>query len=360
MQTPHRPAESGVIGSLQQAPFRFQFYQAVKVLIIRMQRNGIAYDRALSECIRFQNSLSLAFPASEIAAVQMAHGADDLPSQVVPLHDLHEQAGAVRMAPAFMGLLGMMGTLPAHYTEQILIHQQRERDDAPRAFLDIFSDRMVTLLYQAWAKYRIEHSIETQGRDDFLPRLLALCGARPSATDSPDAGDHVIGFYAGLLRQRPVSAVAMRCVLRDYLRVPLEIDQFVGAWDDIESARQCQLGGPNAVLGYSGALGFRKWRHDVRLRVRIGPLSRAADFERFLPGTTGVRALEKVLALMDVPGMQLEALVTLVEADLRTATLVGGSGRATELGWGGVLGKVRQNVSHCDVRFLLRPALAMA
>jgi type VI secretion system protein ImpH len=360
MQTAQRRPEPGLIRTLLDEPYRFQFVQAVRLLIICMRQNGIPYERALRQFLRFQNSLSMAFPASEIEALEVDFGDDGLDdrssSTLLSLQGLKR----VRITPSFMGLLGVSGTLPLHYTEQVAVFQQRARDDSTRAFLDIYSNHMVSLYFQVWGKYRVEHSLVVRGKDEFLPLLLALSGTRSEAFGGRKVGHEadgvrpdVAGFYAGLLRQRPVSIAALQCILPDYFDVPIMIEQFVGGWDDIDENRQCQMGGPNARLGFSGALGYRKWRRDLRIRLRIGPLD-SDDFERFLPGAMGALALERMLALLSVPGLQCEVQLALRADRVRPAMLLAGTAKGVRLGWDSFLGNSSPTEHKDDVRYLLR------
>lgn len=360
MQTAKRRPEAGVIANLLAQPYRFQFVQAVRVLLIVMRQNGVPCDRALRQFLRFQNSLSLAFPSSEIEALEFdggAHGRDD---ETVAAAFSLEVGRRVRITPAFIGLLGVSGTMPLHYTEQAAAHEQQQRDESMRAYLDIFSNHMVAQFFRAWGKYRIEHSLDVRGRDEFLPLLMDMSGTSSEAFGSRASGrgtggvdSGVAGFYAGLLRQRPVSLAALECVLPDYFGVPMTIEQFVGAWDDIVENRQCQLGGPNAVLGYSGALGERIWRHDLRIRLRIGPLDKD-DFERFLPGAAAALALETMIALFGVPGLLVETQLILHRESVEPAVLVAGDAKGSRLGWDSYLGDTPPSEHQDDVRFLLR------
>jgi len=273
-----------VIARLEAAPYRFQFMQALRLLLIWLRRDGVPPERALRHVLRFRNSLSLTFPASEIESLSIDPAADTLKPGTVT---------GIQLTPAFIGLLGANGTLPLHYTEWIAAHEYAERDESIRACLDLFSDRAVGLFFRAWAKYRPEHAIDVDGEDAYRPLLLSL-GARHAAppraqTDDLDPRADVMVFYIGLLRQRPMSSAALTCILPDYFGVPIAIEQFVGGWDDIADNRQCRMGGDNATLGHSGALGVRAWRNDLGVTLHIGPLDKT-DFERFLPGTAGARA----------------------------------------------------------------------
>nr|MDN4046373.1 type VI secretion system baseplate subunit TssG [Massilia sp. YIM B02787] len=348
MPAPQRQPVPGVIARLEAAPYRFQFIQAVRLLLIWLRREGIPPEGALRHILRFRNSLSLAFPASEIESYSIDRADDTNPNPGI--------VTAVRLTPAFMGLLGANGTLPSHYTEWVAAHEHAEQDESVRACFDLFSDRSVSLFFKAWAKYRPEHAIDVHGEDPFRPLVLSL-GARhdkapPAESSRFDPHADVMAFYVGMLRQRPMSAAALGCILPDYFGVPIAIEQFVGGWDEIADSRQCKMGGENATLGHSGALGVRAWRHDLGVTLHIGPLGKA-DFERFLPGTAGARALEAMLALVGIPGLRYMAHVMLRPEDVEPLDLIGGAKLGKRIGWDARLGIASKPA---DVRYLLRPS----
>lgn len=347
MPAPQRRPVPGVIARLAAAPYRFQFMQALRVVLIWLRRDGMPPERALRHIVRFRNSLSLTFPASEIESLSI-----DLPADTPKPGTVT----GIQLTPAFMGLLGANGTLPLHYTEWIAAHEYAERDESIRACLDLFSDRTVGLFFKAWTKYRPEHAIDIEGEDPYRPLLLSL-GARPAAqpharTDDLDPHADAMVFYIGLLRQRPMSAAALSCILPDYFGVPIAIEQFVGGWDDIADNRQCRMGGANATLGHSGALGVRAWRHDLGVTLHIGPLDKA-DFERFLPGTAGARALETILAVVGISGLRYMAHVMLRPEDVASLDLVGGARPGKRIGFDARLGVSDKTA---DVRYLLQPS----
>jgi type VI secretion system protein ImpH len=344
-----------VIARLQQAPHRFEFAQAVRLLLIWLRHHGIPHDRAIRELLRFQNSLSLGFPASEIQSLTL-QSATALP-QDRALHP--KDLEWIHLTPAFIGLLGANGTLPLHYTEHIAAYEHEAQDQAARAYFDIFSHRIVAQFAQAWGKYRIEHSLDVHGNDKFRPMLLSLGGGhagvcRGKHESGTGLSEDIAAFYIGLLRQRPVSVAALRCILPDYFGVPIVIEQFIGRWNDIADNRQCKMGGPNAALGYSGALGVRVWRRDLHVRLRIGPLSRE-DFERFLPGAPGTLALERLLAMLGVASLQYLAHVVLKSEEIGPLVLTGGAAKGIRLGWDACLGAERGR-GPADVSYLLCPS----
>jgi len=52
-----------------QEPYRFEFIQAVRVIERCLRQSGVPHNEVLSQFIRFENRLSVAFPASEIEAL---------------------------------------------------------------------------------------------------------------------------------------------------------------------------------------------------------------------------------------------------------------------------------------------------
>jgi len=343
MSAPQRRPVPGVIARLATEPWRFEFMQALRLLLVWLRRSGIRPERALRDILRFENSLSLGFPASEIASLHIEGDAG---------------VTKIRLTPAFIGLLGANGTLPLHYTERIAAHEHAQQDASARAFVDLLSDRVVSLFFRAWGTYRHELTIDLHGEDRFRPMLLALgarqSGAARAESDQSVLQADVLAFYAGLLRQRPISAAALRCILADYFGVPIAIEQFTGGWDEIADRHQCRMGAANAMLGHGGTLGVRTWRHDLRITLHLGPLGKA-DYERFLPGGASARALEAMLGTVGIAGLQYLAHVMLRPEDVAPLELVGGAKPGKRTGWDTRLG-LGGEPRPVDVRYLLRPS----
>jgi type VI secretion system protein ImpH len=254
-----------VIADLLAHPQRYEFFQAVRLLLRWLGRQGIGPEQALGGVIRFRNSVGLGFPPSEIEAIDPGTG--DMP--------------AITITPAMMGLLGTMGALPLHYTERFAAWELRNRDDGPRAFLDLFSSRQVALFYRAWCKYRVRQPLAA-GVDRFQP----------------------------LLRSRVVSADLIAGVLGACFGVAVHVEQFTGRWDVLAPDQRTLLAQGNCVLGAGATAGARLLRPELGIRIRLGPVS-AAEFERFLPGQEGSRALADLLGrfAIDVPYRALQVVL---------------------------------------------------
>jgi type VI secretion system protein ImpH len=354
------PAPASPIARLLAEPQRFEFFQAVRLLLLWLQEQGVAPGQALERHLRFPNSLSLAFPASQVEALEA------LPAYAGPLPQFH-------LTPGFMSLLGAHGALPSHYTERIQAWQAHEADPelagAPRAFLDMLSTRMLGLFYGAWRKYRIEHAIAGP-RDAYLPLLLALAalphaGAGPAGDDDgalgADVAPEALARYAGVLRQRPASAAVLGRVLSEHFGVGVAVLEAVGHWDGLGAGEQTRLGvmggsadGGAGLLGQSALLGARSWRPDLRVRLRIGPLERR-QFERFLPGGAGARALRTLLGLFAAPALSYEIVLVLRRDAVRPLQLAAIGMDPRRLGIDSLLATVPAASDRADMRYEIRP-----
>jgi type VI secretion system protein ImpH len=312
MQTTQRQHTPGVMGDVQGAPWRFEFVQLITLLLRQLRDQGITYDRAFHDVVRFHNSLSLSFPASEVCAISIEN------------HD-NGDIKKIHMTPTFIGLLGASGTL--HDTERIAMRYAVDRDASEHALIDVFSNRVIGLFYDAWSKYRVEQSISTQGKDRLLPLLAALAGNTGSLSKSNDA---IRAYHAALLRTRPVAAGTIAQILSHHFGVPIEVEQLVGAWDSIPSNRRSTLGTSAPILGFGAALGVRLWRHDLRARLRIGPLDED-QLAAFLPGGRALDALGEMVRLFAVPMVRFEVLRLLTPACVKRLRL--STVDRKQLGW---------------------------
>jgi type VI secretion system protein ImpH len=257
---------------LFEEPFRFDFFQAVRLLeSIYPERKPVGGSASPNEeAVRFRAQVSLAFPPSAIQVLEPAK----------------EGEGPAKMTAAFMGLTGPLGVLPRQYTE-LMINRTRQHDNALRDFFDLFNHRLISLFHRAWEKYRFqigfERSVRAGGCDPFSLHLFDLIGMGTGGLRGRlEFGDDPLLFYAGLIGQQPRSASALHRLLSDYFEIPLEVEQFVGQWLEITPENRTRLGEANNAVGSTAVAGLRIWDQQAKFKLRIGSLS-FAEFERFLP-----------------------------------------------------------------------------
>jgi type VI secretion system protein ImpH len=350
MSGTQRRTPPAVIGELLREPHRFGFFQAVRLLQRWLGRaQGMSGQRVLEERLRFRNSLALDFPASEVEALRVVPhvpdesavesaeagadaGAHEGADQVPDAASIHH----VEITPTFMGLLGVMGTLPNHYTETLAQRELYQRDKAARAFLDIFQHRAVALFYEGWRKHRLPLHDEADGRNRFLPLMLAVAGlGQPSLRDRlrPQEGgmsDHAVAFYAGVFQKRNLSREGLQRAVAMYFGVPVRLTPFIGRWYQLPASQRALIGLGHATLGRDALVGERVWQRDLRVRLDIGPLD-LYKFRRFLPGGPAALALKQMLQLMSGSSLEYEVRLHLKADEVRSTRL--DAARGSRLGW---------------------------
>jgi len=320
--TPPPRRLSSPIERVLASPHRHGFFQTVRLLERWFsQQQGLTPEQALQR-LRFRNSLHLGFAASEVEQLRVLGGDGEALPDPATLK-------AIEITPAFLGLLGGAGTLPAFYTEMLGEREQVHKDSAARAFMDIFLQRAALLLYQAWRKQRLAVRYEQDRRRHFTPMLLALAGVGQEALRDrlrPDEGgvaDEAMAYFAGRMQQRPVTADSLCKLLSHYFRVPVKLTQFVGRWYRLGDEHQSALGLRNSGLGQGVLLGARVWQRDQRLRLSLGPMSRQR-FQRFLPGEPGAIALREWLSMLTGQKFEYEIRLILRASDVGACVLGGG------------------------------------
>ena len=319
--------------SLEEALFdrgyEFEFFQAVRLLArlfpLRKAVGGTA--KAAEEIVRFGCRLSMAFPASAV------HDIERVPDSPDP----------ARMTVAFLGLTGTQGVLPFFYTEY-MIARKAAKDDTLSAFLDLFNHRFLSLFYRAWEKHHPPILYEqgaASGRqpDRFTQNLFDLIGMGTlGLRGRMGLRDEGLLRYAGLIAQRPHSASAVRGILRDYFSVPVEIDQCLGSWYDLEDSDRSYLSAEleHNQLGVGAFIGEQVWDQQARFRIRVGPVS-LERFIEFLPGSLTMARFIELARFLVGQALAFDVQIFLRAAEVPYCRLSDEGLDAPRLGWIGWL-----------------------
>lgn len=307
---------------LREEPYCFQFFQAVR-LLERLFPDREPVGRFVPperEVVRFGGNPSVAFPPSDIHSIEFP------------------ESGPVRMNVNFMGLYGPNGILPLWYTV-LLRERLRAGDNTMRAFLDIFNHRVISLFFRGWEKYRHTISYERGEREGFTHYLLDLIGLGTKGLANRQAvPDDSLIFYAGLLGQRPRSAQGLAQILSDYFDVPVEIEQFLGAWYRLDDESQCclDLTGLEAhvseKVGEGTVVGDEVWDPHARVRIKIGPLSLDRYLE-FLPNGSAYEPLRALTRFYSNDEFEFEVQLILRKDEVPFCELGEEGAAAPQLGW---------------------------
>lgn len=270
---------------------RYSFIQVIRLLRLILKNQGVP-ERDFWKMIRLRPDLSLAFPDTDIVAVE-------------------EQDDHFRISATFLGLYGTSSPLPSFYTEDLL---EEESNDAgiSRDFLDIINSRLYSLLFQCWTQYKMFYKVLEEPEDSTIHRLFCLLGFESRSLQEKISDPLSMMRYAGLLTQFPRSAESLRCMLSDAVgESRIVIDQCVARLVAIPEDQHFLLGISGSSLGEEMYLGEQVVDSAGKFRIRIGPVS-PEKLEQYRPGRElFARIRELVNYYLDQPALwDLEIVVS--------------------------------------------------
>jgi type VI secretion system protein ImpH len=294
-----------LIERLRAAPERFEFARAFRILERLSARRRASNEPARTgdldadpheEAAWLRASLTMAYPTAELASLEET---GDRPTVDVTL----------------MGLAGPIGALPEYYT-QLIIGAMRDKNDAPRDFLDLFNHRALTFFARAAEKYRPPLAFERHGPGPENPIgavIYALIGLGMGSLQNRQAApDAALAFYAGHFSHRPRTASALEQVLSDYFEEPVALHQFQGRWAALPPVEQTRVGHPKgySLLGQNAVAGSRVFDVQGWFRLEVGPLD-YAEFLAFLPGGPRLAELAALTRTYVGPALSFDVQLTL-------------------------------------------------
>ena len=363
----------------------FDFFQAVSILeSIYSDRQNVGKPGTQKPTVRFAaHATSSSFAASQIYEVQPAT----------------TQNPTAKMTVSFMGLTGPSGVLPQHYTEllnRIEIESHGPQKYAMRDWFDLFNDRLISLFYRSWQKYRpfASYAKAIKGESDsFTSALQSIAGlGMPSLakqcrlfvpqiaevpaspqSQSPDADlvepsavestsqlletksktespalqskresplELAMLRYSGLLSQRPRCAINLQNLLQDYFQLPIDVKQFHGNWLSLDETAQTRLGvlGGNSVLGENAVIGNQTWERQNKILIAVGPLE-GEQFSRMLPEyqsefvENDYQLLTKLVRLFAGPEIEFDVQLTIKSDSIPQPEVTHGNQDGLRLGW---------------------------
>jgi type VI secretion system protein ImpH len=297
----------------------FEFFQAVSLLqrLMGDRRQVGHFFSPEDEAVRFRVNPHLAFPASEIQQLELPVGKP------------------AEMMVNFMGLTGPQGVLPHPYSELIL-ERLRAKDRSLAAFFDIFNHRAISLFYRAWQRAHFPVNYDAGPRDFFTQYLRDLLGLGTAGLSERQATeDEALMHYVSLFAMQSRSAVALEQVLADYFEVPVEIQQFTGAWYAIDAPTQCAMNEKDSIstqVGSGAVVGDAIWDRQGRVRIRIGPIGKKR-YDDFLPGGGAHKALRAITRFFSNGCIDFEAQLVLKRKEVLAVKLDFDAKQPARLGW---------------------------
>jgi len=301
-------------------PYRFEFFQAVRLFerIFPEKRSVGGTALPHEEIARFRSRIALDFPSSEV-------------HEIVETTDEKTGEDRTEMIVNFMGMAGVSGVLPTHYTELVL-DRVRHRDTALWTFLDIFTHRAVSMFYRAWAKYRFPVGYES-GNDPFTGFLFDFAGL---GTDGLRGRSHIEDEamlpYVGLIAQKPHSANTVENIISDFFGVKAKVVQFFGQWLPLGPGDVTRIGTQNTTLGVNSIIGTNVWDQQSKFRIRLGPLT-FTQYLAFLPNGTARKAFLSIVKLIAGIEFDHDVQLRLLGRQVPGTVLTTRAARKPMLGW---------------------------
>jgi type VI secretion system protein ImpH len=312
-------SEANLEQILREEPWSFEFFQAVTLLQrLRADHQAVGrFSNPEEEAVHFSASQSLAFPASQIQELEW------------------EKDAPPDMTVNFFGLTGPMGVLPYCYTE-LIRDRVRAKDYGLKSFLDIFNHRMLSFFYRAWEKYRFPVTYGLGEEDIFTHHLLDLVGlGTPGLQNRQAIPDGALLHYAGLLSMQARSAAALEDILGDYFQVPVEVEEFRGAWYPLAPGTQCCMEeeeNESQQLGTGAVVGDAIWDQQSRVRIKIGPMP-LPRYREFLPDGPAYEPLRAITRFFSNDEFDFEAQLILEREEVPRCELGHEEEAAPRLGW---------------------------
>jgi type VI secretion system protein ImpH len=305
---------------LFEEPYRFEFFQAVRMLERAFPERKPVGGTALphEEVVRFRSRIAMDFPASEV-------------HEIVQSSDERTGEERIEAIVNFMGMAGVSGVLPTHYTELVL-DRVRHRDTSLWAFLDIFTHRAVSMFHRAWAKYRFPVGYE-RGDDAFTSYLFDFAGLGTAGLRGrSNIDDEALLPYVGLIAQKPHSSNAVENIIADFFGVKAKIVQFFGQWLPLGPDDVTLLGKQNAVLGSNSITGTNVWDQQSKFRVKLGPLT-FQQFQAFLPNGSARKPFLSIVKLIAGIEFDNDVQLRLLGKQVPSTILTTRAARKPMLGW---------------------------
>jgi type VI secretion system protein ImpH len=322
----------GIIKALLARGRGFSFIQAERLLryFISKSQGKRLDEEALSKAVRVRPRLSLDFPETDLASVEMADGDPD----------------RFLITATFLGLYGVSSPLPTFYTEDLMDEASQDMS-VMRDFLDVINAPFYPLFFSCWSKYRPHIKIVEEEDPVYVERLFCLLGLGTEKLRRSIPDPEALLRYIGLFTQFPRSASALATLLSDALGgIDVEIIQCVRTDARVPEDQQLHVGVSGSSLGVDSYLGQEIADRMSAFRVRIGPL-KPEPFRRLFPDAEGFHLMSLMIGLyLDQP-LEWDAKVVLAEGEVGPACL--GGPHWCRLGWdtwvfsGETMGEVETN-----------------
>ena len=243
----------------------------------------------------------------------------------------------------------------------------RNKDLALRDFLDLFNHRLLSFFYKVWEKKNIPVMLERESLQGastsqslYLQAFYSLLGrGTGSLANRQSIPDQLFLAYSGLFLGKTRPADGLERLLKNYFKIPVEIEQFSGRWLNLQPENRSRLPGQDQPkgqfnsLGHGVILGRRAWDVQSKIRLVIGPCQTTGFFVAISQTVICKNQSAKSRAATSDRGLEFDVLVKVDQPEVEPTRLVSKPGQKFQLGWNSWL-KTNSNSSG---RSEVRPSL---
>lgn len=316
-----------VLSLMEKAP-KYNFFQLVSLLhkLHGDDQEGDLDFNAVEQRVLFSASASIAFPKSDIQSLTLLDNNDDTALSATQLND-----AKYLLETTFLGLHGSQSPLPYHYIDTTS-YEYAQKYPGLRHFLDFFNNRLLTLFYRSWRKYRYYIRFQADASDAFSQQMYALVGlADPSLRGDTPINWCKILSYTGTLASRSRSAQVVSGIIAHYFELSnVSIQQWVLRQVDIPEFQRVSMGKKNCSLGMDFSLGERVADRSGKFILSISDLTQAR-FREFLPNGKNYRPLVKLIEFIQREPLAFDLSLSMTRKDLGAFEL--GNEKSSRLGW---------------------------
>ncbi|CAM5371492.1 hypothetical protein MAUB1S_06364 [Mycolicibacterium aubagnense] len=247
------------------------------------------------------------------------------------------RAGANRVTANYLGLIGPVAALPASYTDAAIAERKR-RSSSLFDFFELFAGQLREMFVDAHRKYRLPSLFQlyrTGAQNRITSAVFALIGfAQPNMRERLEVNEEIPLYYAGFFANQRRTAVNLRLMLRDFLGLPVEVQQFQLRRLPIAEDEQTRLGmrlDSNAALGRTAVAGATSLNRTSAIRIRIGPV----DYPRYLSLMPDRPLYPKVVELIRLycgPSLNFDLQIVLSKSEI-PQTQLDAKSPVGRLGW---------------------------
>ncbi|MDR2165456.1 MAG: type VI secretion system baseplate subunit TssG, partial [Zoogloeaceae bacterium] len=255
MATAHGRPTTGIGRVLAEHPARFSLEQALRLLTLELERQGVARAE-IERHVRVVPWLSLAFPASEVVAFRLDEAIADEAEEEAEASPLEAPSSLpavsrYRLENTLVGLYSTQGPLPTLYTEELMAEARADRE-VVKDFLDLINNRVAHLFFRAERYYDYARRLVEQGDANMQRMLYSLMGQaypelHPARPPRPQAVELLVA---------PRTAEGLARYLASELPWPeIWVEECVERKAVIPREQRCRLGEANTRVGENLVVG---------------------------------------------------------------------------------------------------------